>query len=153
MKNYFIQLFNYDQHVNLLMAELMSKAGNPETPVRLMAHLLTAQQIWLARCKGEPTVGIVLWPDGPPETFEKTINDNHREWLDFLESLSPADFDKNITYKNLVGDSFENKLSDILAHAINHGTHHRAQIGQHLKSTGIDLPFTDYIFYVRELNK
>ncbi|MDB5154777.1 MAG: hypothetical protein JWR54_3528, partial [Mucilaginibacter sp.] len=54
-----------------------------------------------------------------------------------------------ISYKNLKGDDFENKLSDVLAHLINHGTHHRAQVGQHLKLAGVELPNTDYIFYIR----
>jgi uncharacterized damage-inducible protein DinB len=33
---------------------------------------------------------------------------------------------------------------------INHGTHHRAQIGQLIKFDGLEiLPNTDYIFYLR----
>jgi len=62
-----------------------------------------------------------------------------------------ADFEKNIYYKNLKGIAYKNKLADILAHVINHGTHHRAQAGQQLKFAGFEnLPITDYIFYVRD---
>jgi uncharacterized damage-inducible protein DinB len=69
----------------------------------------------------------------------------------YLDGLQPDDFEKIISYKNSRGDAFENRLSDILAHVINHGTHHRAQIGQQLKSGGLEnLPITDYIFYIRE---
>jgi uncharacterized damage-inducible protein DinB len=60
-------------------------------------------------------------------------------------------FEEIVYYKNLRGDGYENKLEDILAHLINHGTHHRAQIGQELKLAGVEnLPVTDYIFYIRE---
>jgi len=152
MKEYFTRLFNYDTHTNLLMTEMIINAGNPEKPVQLMAHLLAAQQVWLTRCKGEPFTG-VLWPDWKADTFVSTIEENGKGWLDFLNSLSPADFDTSISYKNSKGESFENKLSDILAHAINHGTHHRAQAGQYLKSNSVDLPFTDYIFYIRQLEQ
>jgi len=151
MKDYFIRLFNYDQYANLLMSETIIKAGNPEKPVHLMAHLLRAQQIWLNRCKNEPVIGGVLWPDWKTDTFEQMINDNHRRWINLLDYLDLDDFDKIISYKSLKGESFENKLVDVLGHVINHGTHHRAQAGQQLKFAGVEnLPNTDYIFYIRQ---
>jgi uncharacterized damage-inducible protein DinB len=153
MKDHFIRLFNYDTHTNLLMTEMIINAGSPEKPVQLMAHLLAAQQIWLARCKGEPAIGGALWPDWKADTFAKTIDENSNGWIDFLNGPGPADFDKLVSYKNSKGEDFKNKLIDILAHAINHGTHHRAQAGQYLKSGGTDLPFTDYIFYIRQLEQ
>jgi uncharacterized damage-inducible protein DinB len=150
MKDYFIRLFNYDRYVNLLIIKTILEANNPEKPVKLIAHLLTAQQIWLNRCKGEPAIDGALWPDWKSDEFEQIINDNHRAWINFLDYSDPDDFDKMISYKNSKGDAFENKLSDILAHLINHGTHHRAQAGQQLKFAGVEnLPNTDYIFYIR----
>jgi uncharacterized damage-inducible protein DinB len=152
MKAYFIQLFNYDRYANQLILETIIKAGNTEKSVQLMAHLLAVQQIWLNRCKGEPTIGSILWPDWNANTFEQLINDNHRAWINFLDYSDPDDFDNEVTYKNSQGDPFKNKLSDLLTHLINHGTHHRAQIGQQLKMAGLDLPGTDYILYIRTLH-
>ena len=151
MKDYFIRLFNYDRYANLLMSETIIKAGNPEKPVQLMAHLLLAQQIWLNRCKNEPVIGGVLWPEWKADTFGQMINDNHRRWIKLLDYSDPDDFDKIISYKSLKGDNFENKLVDVLGHVINHGTHHRARAGQQLKLAGVEnLPITDYIFYIRQ---
>ncbi|MDB5136432.1 MAG: hypothetical protein JWP37_3035 [Mucilaginibacter sp.] len=79
------------------------------------------------------------------------INNNHRAWINFLDYSDPDDFDKEVSFKNSKGDSFNEKLSDILTHLINHGTHHRAQIGEQLKLAGSDLPGTDYILYIRTL--
>jgi uncharacterized damage-inducible protein DinB len=112
--------------------------------------LLSAQKIWLSRCKGEPVIGAVLWPDWKADTFEQIINNNHQQWGSFINSLNDSDFQNRIIYKNLKGEGLENSLIDILGHVINHGTNHRAQAGQQLKITGIDLPTTDYIFYLRE---
>ena len=147
-------MFNYDRYANLLITETIIKANNTGKAVQLVAHLLSAQQVWLNRCKGKGNpVGVVLWPDWKADTFEGVIESNHREWINFLEYLSPDDFGRIISYQNLRGDSFEDKLSDILAHVINHGTHHRAQAGQHLKLAGVEsLPMMDYIFYIREGN-
>jgi uncharacterized damage-inducible protein DinB len=151
MKAYFIELFNYDRYANLRVLETIKKTSDAIEPIRLMAHLLAAQQIWLTRCKKEPAVGGALWPDWSIDTFEQMINDNHQKWVSFLEGLNNDDFEKLVSYKNSKGEGFENKLSDILAHAINHGTHHRAQAGQHLKLAGTELLNTDYILYIREL--
>jgi uncharacterized damage-inducible protein DinB len=151
MKAYFIRLFNYDRFANQLILETIIQAGNPEKPLQLMAHLLAAQQIWLNRCKGEPVIGVALWPDWKVDILERMINDNHRAWINFLDYLDPDDFINRIYYKSLKGEAFENQLSDILAHVINHGTHHRAQAGQLLKLAGVEnLPATDYIFYLRQ---
>jgi uncharacterized damage-inducible protein DinB len=151
MKSYFIRLFNYDSYANKLMTGLMLQYPKVPQPAGLMAHMLAAQQTWLKRCKCLPAPCGPLWPEGRVESFEATIDANHAEWIAYLETLQPADFDTIITYKNTKGEAFENTLSDILAHVINHGTHHRAQIGQHLKQAGAELPIFDYIFYIRTL--
>lgn len=149
MRTYFINLFNYDLYANNLILETIGKANNPEKPVQLMAHLLAAQQIWYHRCAGLPAIGIALWPDWKGDVFKQLINDNHQLWIDFLNKIDDTAFEKQIDYQNSKGDTFSNKLSDILAHLINHSTHHRAQAGQYLKLAGIDLPNTDYIAFLR----
>jgi uncharacterized damage-inducible protein DinB len=150
MKTHFLKLLDYDRFANLEILKLINEANEPELAVKLMAHLLSAQQVWYKRCKGLPDAGRVLWPDWKADTFEKTINENHDAWVSYVSELNPEDFNKVIAYQTLRGDSYENLLSDILAHLINHGTHHRAQAGQQLKQAGIEnLPLTDYIFYIR----
>jgi len=150
MKAYFTQLFNYDHHSNHLILETMSAADHPQECIKLMAHVLGAQQVWLSRCKREPSFGGAIWPDWAAYQLAQIIDDNHRKWINYLDTLNADDFDKLISYKNSKGMPFESKLVDILAHAINHGTHHRAQMGQLLKFAGAEtLPPTDYILYVR----
>ena len=116
-----------------------------------MGHILAAHQIWLNRCKHLPAPGITLWPDWPLAILTATTTENHTQWITYLNTLQDSDFEKVIAYKNAKGDTFQTRLIDILAHIINHGTHHRAQAGQHLKLAGLqNLPNTDYIFYIRE---
>ena len=120
-----------------------------------MAHILAAQQIWLNRCLGLPQAAVELWtgPDTRATGFTDKITENHKAWIDCLGGFTDADFDKTIYYQNLRGDKWESKLVDILTHVINHGTHHRAQIGQQLKFAGTGgLPNTDYIAYIRQIN-
>lgn len=150
MKSYFIRLFDYDRHASHLILDTIREADNPEKPVKLMSHLLTAQQVWFNRCKRLSTTHTVLWPDREAEALAGMIDENHARWIGYLNQLDKENFDQTVSYKTLKGEPFGNKLSDILAHVINHGTHHRAQAGQQLLAAGIDkLPVTDYIFFVR----
>lgn len=150
LKEYFTGLFKYDKHVNLQFSALINAAENKDRPVELMAHLLNAQQIWLSRCLGTSSSNYVLWPTWEPATFKEIIDKNHTDWINFLSvEIDPQ---RTIVYENFKGEKFNSKLIDILAHVINHGTHHRAQIGMLLKqSEAIELPSTDYVHYVRGL--
>jgi uncharacterized damage-inducible protein DinB len=151
MKTYFTQLINYDRYANELILNAIIEANEPEKPVQLMAHMLAAQQVWYKRCNELPAFGGTIWPDWKADSFEQLIIGNHTKWITFLNNTDDANFEKQITYQNLKGETFSNKLSDILAHLINHGTHHRAQAGQLLKLEGVGLPITDYIFYLRQI--
>jgi len=149
MKNYFLNLFAYDHATNLKMLDAIAAANQNLKAVQLMAHLLAAQQVWLSRCKKEPAPGGALWPDWSLERLKLIADNNYKAWTDFLNQTD--DFEQLVTYKNSRGDGFANQLTDVLAHLINHGTHHRAQVGQQLKfNTDVSLPLTDYIFYIRE---
>ncbi len=132
------------------IAELILATNASGKPVELMAHLLTAQQIWLTRCLGKPFAPYELWPTWDAKVFNEVIEQNHREWMNFLNT--ETDHERIIAYKNFKGEKFSSRLVDILSHVINHGTHHRGQIGMLLKQTyGVELPPTDYIFYTRKL--
>ncbi|HTK18137.1 MAG TPA: DinB family protein [Mucilaginibacter sp.] len=147
MKNYFINLLRYDRYANLRILDALNKTEDHAKAEQLMAHLLIVQQVWLGRCLNKPSNISTTWPDWKVDSFEQKINENHQEWLTYLESLNENDFQQFINYKSFKGDNFESKLIDILTQLINHGTHHRAQAGQHLKLAGAELPATDYILF------
>jgi uncharacterized damage-inducible protein DinB len=149
MKAYFIKLFQYDQHINHITTDAILAANQPKESEKLMAHLLGAQQIWISRCKGENMLSGPIWPDWKADTFKRLIDDNHNAWISFLNSLTDDAFEKKITYRDMKGNEFSSKLQDMITQVTNHGTHHRAQIGQLLKQEGKNLPITDYIFYIR----
>ncbi|MGY3212268.1 DinB family protein [Mucilaginibacter sp. HD30] len=148
LKEYFTGLFNYDKHVNLQFAALISAADDKDKPIELMSHLLNAQQIWLSRCLGASSSNYQLWPKWGPDTFKDIITKNHNDWVNFLNV--EIDPEQIIVYENFKAEKFSTKLVDILAHVINHGTHHRAQIGMLLKQSEVlELPATDYVHYLR----
>lgn len=151
MKTYFKQFFDYDRYANHLLLKAIIENNSPPKAVGIMAHLVRSQQVWLPRLTGEPIIAGTLWPDWPTNELTVMIDENYTRWTAYLNSLTAADFEKIITYKTMSGVTFENKLVDIFSHVINHGTHHRAQIGQQLLFAGAtELPATDLIFYLRD---
>jgi len=150
MKNHFIRLFEYDRYANQAILEAIRETGNPRESIQLFGHLLAAQQRWLARCQYSTAPEVNIWPKQETISFEDILVDNFQQWTTLLNTIAPADLGQRITYKNSAGTQFADKLIDILTQVTNHGTHHRAQIGQQLKLAGIDkLPATDYIFFIR----
>lgn len=151
MKEHFLRLFDYDHLANQLIFTAlrdMPPAATEDRPLVLMEHLLTASRAWLVRCEGKSSVGMDLWPKPHWGEIEALIGSNAAGWKAFLEKTD--DFGQKVTYQNQSGKTYTNLLSDALAHVINHGTHHRAQIGQLLKTAGLEhLPVTDYVAYLR----
>lgn len=152
MKDYFIKLFNYDKYTNQKITETIVAANGPEKPLQLMAHLLTAEQVWLRRLNGEYKISVVLWPTWQAGELEPVINDTHASWMSYLNNFTDADLEKTITYQNFQGLEFTMRLVDIITHVINHGTHTRAQAGVHLRLAGAEqLPVTDFSFYINTI--
>jgi uncharacterized damage-inducible protein DinB len=152
MKSHFLKLFDYDLYANRLIMGIIQEAGNPPKAMQLMNHLLTAQQIWYNRCNGLPPVAGTLWDNEITKVSLNTMENDHKNWTGYINSLEDHSFNELISYKTTSGINYTDKLEDICTHVINHGTHHRAQIGWELKMAGIEkLPLTDYIFYLRDI--
>src|ERR1700744_3157670 len=116
MNKYFIRLFNYDCYANHQMLDAINRANQPEKPVQLMAHRRAPQQVWLNRCLLLPPAEVELWPALGAEHSDLSalIDSNHSGWVKFLETCTENDFDNIISYKNTRGDSWENRLIDII---------------------------------------
>ena len=118
--------------------------------LQLMAHLLTAEKIWLLRLQGKDTVGTDKSPELTLEKCELMARENQEGLLQVLANLDSEGIEAMVNYKNLSGKEFTTSVRDILIHLVMHGTYHRGQIALALRSGGSDPPNTDFITYVRE---
>lgn len=147
MKEHFLNMLEYDIWANQQV--WLSIIENPilNSKIELLfSHLLSAQIIWLNRCKGNSTT-TTLW-DVKPDLNVLMIA-NHIAWKDYLENLLEEDFEIILSYKASNGMSFRTSLKDIFTHLFNHSTYHRGQIVQLLKQEREEVPITDYIYWVR----
>jgi len=151
MRTAFKNLFEYNFHTNQKILKVILE--NPSAPadcIKLMSHIINAQQVWLGRLAPEYPATVGIWDIYATEDLENKLVADNENWTNYLKTAMEEDILKIIPYKNSKGDPFQNRVMDILYHVINHGTHHRGQISLLLRQTGIAPPVTDYIAYMRE---
>lgn len=146
MKEKIIDLLEYTYHFNKEMIRIILENDQnlDHNIINLINHTLNAQQIWNSRILNEKSFEV--WQINPLEDLEKINKLNFKKSVDIAENL---DFEKRIQYKNSKGILFENSIFEMLFHAVNHSTYHRAQINSLLKQSGLEPLLTDYIFYKR----
>lgn len=129
-----------------------SPQGRPnEDARRLLAHVLAAERVWLLRLQGQDSAIQPTWPDMDVCGIEAMIVANRAGYGAYLETMAEADLARQVSYRNTTGASFRTPAIDILTHVALHGSYHRGQVAQAVRSAGKAPVNTDFITYVREL--
>lgn len=147
MKSFLKELFEYSHHSNIKLIKVLESNDElvSERAIKLMSHILNAQRIWNNRIAREEEP-FKVWQIHDLEQLEKIENENYARSVELVQE---TDLDKDVGYVSSHGIGYMNKVRDILFHAVNHSTYHRAQIASDLKAAGIEPPVTDYIAYKR----
>jgi uncharacterized damage-inducible protein DinB len=114
---------------------------------RNLHHVRWATRLWLARWRGvaPPAAG-----ESSSESWAAAYAETHAELREFVESLTDADADRVVHYKNTKGVPFQLPLGALITHLVNHGTHHRAETGMLLERLGRSPGDMDYVYYCLE---
>ena len=137
--------FAYDAWANReVLARLRASARPPARPLELVAHILSAERLWLERIRKQPQ-SLGVWPDFSLERCEAQIDELARLWREFFRHLSPAGLSEKVTYKNSKGEPWTSSIEDILTHVALHSAYHRGQIANLLGRAGESAAYTDYI--------
>jgi uncharacterized damage-inducible protein DinB len=148
MKKYFLKLYQYNAWANKrVLATLNRQAVNDEKILTLMGHIVAAQFLWLHRIKGLPAPDVKLWGTYELAQLHELVDEAGRQWIDFVEATE--NFDREMTYRNYVGDPYTNNVEMIMIHLVNHSSYHRAQIAMLLRQKGLEPINTDFITYDR----
>lgn len=116
-----------------------------EEQVRLMSHILNAENVWICRAQGST---------GDRNTFKTyavqeldAFNEKNHE--DF-QLLLRRDGQEVIEYKLFEGTPGKSTLEDLLLHVITHGFHHRGQMAMLASKAGRSFPNSSFIGYTRK---
>jgi uncharacterized damage-inducible protein DinB len=141
--------FVYDEWANREVLAAIRAIGPHERWLQLMAHILSAERLWLERIKQQPQSSPV-WPKADIDQCDAQAAEMGRLWREYFEFLTDGDLSQPVPYKNSKGESWTNTVGDILTHVAMHSAYHRGQIASHMREQGHAPAYTDFIHAVRQ---
>ncbi len=146
--SYLKRLFEYDDWANLEVVTLLqSTPYAPHKALRLMAHIVGTEFVWLARLQGQPDPAV--WPEWNIAQIARERNRLAATVKDYLRSVTPERLGEQVSYTNTKGERWANSIADILMHVSMHSAYHRGQVAMTLRDSGIAPAYTDFIQAVR----
>ncbi len=130
-------------------ASLRTISGSIDRPLKLFAHLLNAERLWMSRFAGE--AGPLPWDEHTLEECERLLEENHSAYEKFLDTERANDGDSMFAYHNTQGIPCRTSLQDIFMQVLTHGCYHRGQIASAVKERGGTPAQSDFILYARDL--
>ncbi len=142
--------FRYDSWANgEVLATIGVSTRRTARPLQLLAHILSAERLWLERMRKQPQ-SLPVWPDFTFDQCEAEIAELAQLWREFLERLSPAALAEQVAYKNTKGEPWTSTLEDVLTHVLLHSAYHRGQIASVTRVGGEQPAYTDFIHAARQ---
>jgi uncharacterized damage-inducible protein DinB len=151
--DYFLRMFVYDHWANREHVSAMRAAVNVTGhTLGRMAHILSAQKLWLERILKQPQT-MAVWPTSTIDECTVLADETSAAWSNYLTQLAtqpPASLDAIIEYRNSKGEPWSSRVEDVLTHVLFHSAYHRGQIALQMRASGITPASTDFIHAVRQ---
>lgn len=150
MLDYLRRLFDYDRWANReVLAKLQASDGQPQRSLKLMAHIVAAEKLWLERLQQQPQT-LPVWPNLTLDECTKEAEELPGLWQSYLSQLDDSDRNRAVAYTNSKGEHYQNRVEDILTHVVMHSAYHRGQIASDMRTAGMVPAYTDFIQGVRQ---
>jgi uncharacterized damage-inducible protein DinB len=147
---YLRRQFAYDAWANReVFAGLKASSQASVRSVRLLAHILAAERLWLERIRRQPQ-SLPVWPEFSLEQCGAQTAEMAKLWHEYMEQLSEPQLANKVVYKNTKGEPWTSSVEQILTHVILHSAYHRGQIAAQMRADGNDPVYTDFIHAVRQ---
>jgi uncharacterized damage-inducible protein DinB len=151
--DYFLRMFVYDHWANREHLSAMHAAVNVTADtLGRMAHILSAQKLWLERILKQPQT-MAVWPTSTMDECTALADETLAAWRNYLTLLAtqpPASLDALVEYRNSKGEPWSSRVEDVLTHVLFHSAYHRGQIALQMRASGMKPASTDFIHAVRQ---
>jgi uncharacterized damage-inducible protein DinB len=149
-KEHFLRMFSYDAWANRECLSAMRAAERvPASTLGRIAHVLSAEKLWLERIRHE-TQSLPVWPNATIEECQKLAEEMANGWRTYLTALSAEAFQQTLEYRNTKGEPWASRVEDILTHVLMHSAYHRGQVALEMRAAGQEPASTDFIHAVRK---
>jgi len=150
----FLRMFAYDDWANReCIAAMRAAESVPVHSVLRMAHILSAQKLWLERILRQPQ-SLPVWPDSTIEDCVVLADEISLAWHSYFARLgnqfAPGSLDDQVEYRNSKGEPWSSRVEDILTHVLFHSAYHRGQVALQMRAAGMEPAYTDFIHAVRQ---
>jgi len=146
----FLRMFAYDSWANRETLSAMQAARVVSSgTVGRMAHILSAEKLWLERLRGE-SQSLPVWPSASLHDCLTLADEMAGLWRNYLTVLSPDAFSSKIEYRNSKGEPWSSRVEDVLTHVLMHSAYHRGQVALEMRAGGMEPAHTDFIHAVRQ---
>ena len=150
MLEHISSLFSYDDWANReVLSSLRAVDGPPARSINLLAHIVSAERLWLERLLMQKQT-LPVWPPFTLEQCKSEVDQLPGLWKSYLASLGEAGLSEPVTYRNTKGESFTSRKQDVLLHVVMHSAYHRGQIAADVRAAGFTPAYTDFIHAVRQ---
>ena len=145
----FLRMFTYDHWANHeCLAGMPAEPVSAET-VERMAHILSAQKLWLERILKQPQ-SMPVWPAATIEDCIALADEMSAAWRHYLHGLEMSSLGNIVEYRNSKGEPWSSRVEDILTHVLFHSAYHRGQIALQMRASGLEPAHTDFIHAIRQ---
>jgi uncharacterized damage-inducible protein DinB len=150
----FLRMFAYDSWANReCLAAIGASSPTSADCVGRMAHILSAEKLWLERIQ-QHSQTMPVWPTSTLDDCIKLADKMSSEWQNYLTQLEArapgVSLDNKVEYRNTKGEPWSSRLGDILTHVLFHSAYHRGQIALQMRASGQIPASTDFIHAVRQ---
>ncbi len=150
----FLRMFAYDDWANRECFTAMRAANPlPADTIGRMAHILSAQKLWLERILKQPQ-SLPVWPSSTIDDCAVLADEMSLAWQTYLTRVAnpfaPGSLGDKVEYRNSKGEPWSSRVEDILMHVLFHSAYHRGQIALQMRASGLEPAYTDFIHAVRQ---
>jgi uncharacterized damage-inducible protein DinB len=112
----------------------------------VFGHLVSAEEVWLARLNGETPPPLSPKPFQTSEEARLYMREQQERFREYIRNIK--DWETKVDYSNTKGQARSNTIIEIVLQVVNHGTYHRGNVTTILRSYGYPGTVTDYIAFV-----
>jgi|SRR5271167_4212208 len=154
----FLRMFAYDYWANRECLTAMRAGHSVSADASLsaigrMAHILSAEKLWLERILKQRQ-SMPVWPSATIDDCMALADEMSSAWQHYLAQLAtqlpPGSLGEKVEYRNSKGEPWSSRVDDILMHVLFHSAYHRGQIALQMRASGIEPAYTDFIHVVRQ---
>ena len=138
--------FSYNAWAN---RKALKSIHGPGPSLRWMGHIIGVEWLWLARLKDEGPE-IPVWPEWTAAECRERMIHRPRAWQEYLFGVPPGGMSETVSYVDVQGKPWTNRIDDALTQVLLHSAYHRGQIAADIRAAGKTPAPTDHMHFLRQ---